>query len=228
MPDERRIDAGPVLAALGALLLLVSLFLDWYEEDVSGEKATAWNVFEVLDLVLAASALAALAVLAGLFARNLPLAPRALLPLGAVAFIVAGSQLIDPPPIVGEDASVEAGAWLALAGAALMLAGGIMSVARVSLAFAPRDDLPAPTPGSGVSDPVGPTPPVGTAEPAPDPREVERSAQAEARANEPAVQDELYPEAERREPLGSDDPEPWSAPSDADTTSLDEERGPGT
>jgi hypothetical protein len=227
MPDERRIDAGPVLAALGGLLLLISLFLDWYEEDVSGEKATAWNVFEVLDLVLAASALAALVVFAGLFAHRLPLAPRSLLPLGVVAFVVAGSQLIDPPPIVDEDSSVEAGAWLALAGSALMLAGAIMSFARVSLAFAPREDLPAPVPGSGATGPAGAAPPAeGT--PAPDPRDVERSAQAEARANEPAVQDELYPEAERREPLGSDDPEPWTAPPDADTTSLEEEREPGT
>jgi hypothetical protein len=230
MPDERRIDAGPILAALGGLLLLISLFLDWYEEDVSGEKATAWNVFEVLDLVLAASALAALLVLVGLFARSLPLAPRSLLPLGALAFIVAGSQLIDPPPIVDQDASVEAGAWLALAGSALMLAGAIMSFARVSLAFAPRDDLPPPAPGSGASDPVGPPPPAGAAAepPPPDPRDVERSAQAEARANEPAVQDELYPEAERREPLGSDDPEPWTAAPEADTKSLEEERGPGS
>ena len=47
----RRIEAGPVLVGLGALVLLVSLFLDWYEPDV-----TAWEAFEVLDLLLAALA----------------------------------------------------------------------------------------------------------------------------------------------------------------------------
>jgi hypothetical protein len=241
MPDERRIDAGPVMAALGGLLLLVSLFLDWYETDVSGERASAWNVFEVLDLALAASALGALTVLAGLFARTLPLAPRSLLPLGTIAFVVAGSQLLNPPPVVGDDASVEAGAWLALAGSALMLAGAIMSFARVSLAVAPRDDLPAPVPGSGAAGPAGAAPPRGpaagaagataagapVAEPVPEPEEVERSAQAEARANEPAVQDELYPDADRRGPIGSDDPEPWTAGPEDDTSPIEEERGPG-
>jgi hypothetical protein len=243
MPDERRIDAGPVLAALGGLLLLVSLFLDWYETDVSGERASAWNVFEVLDLVLAASALAALTVFVGLFARTLPLAPRSLLPVGTIAFVVAGSQLLNPPPVVGEDASVEAGAWLALAGSALMLAGAIMSFARVSLAVAPREDLPAPAPGSGASAPGGAPPPAGPAAgapgavagppvdepaPGPDPREVEQRAQAEAAASEPAVQDELYPEVERSRPIGSDDPEPWTAAPEADTSPLEEERGPGS
>jgi hypothetical protein len=43
----RRIDAGDVLAALGALLLLVGLFLAWYD------GANAWEAFETLDLVLA-------------------------------------------------------------------------------------------------------------------------------------------------------------------------------
>jgi hypothetical protein len=240
MPDERRIDAGPVLAALGGLLLLVSLFLDWYERDVSGEQISGWNVFEVLDLVLAGIALGALLVLAGLFARALPLAPRSLLPLGAVAFVIVGTQLLNPPPAAGEDASVEAGAWLALAGAALLLAGAIMSFARISLAVSPRDDLPAPTPGSGTGDPAGPSPPGAAAGVAgagaaaavdePDlgaaPREVERAAEAEARASEPAVQDELYPDPGRGRPLGSDDPEPWTAPPEADTSALEEERGP--
>ena len=210
------------MAALGGLLLLISLFLDWYETDVSGERANAWNVFEVLDLVLAAAALAALVVFAGLFARSLPLAPRTLLPLGLVAFVIAGSQLLNPPPVVGEDASVEAGAWLALAGAALMLAGAIMSFARVSLAVAPREDLAAPGPETGAPQAAAAAPPP------PAPSEVEQAAAAEAQANEPAVQDELYPDVDRSRPIGSSDPEPWTAGAEADTTPLEEERGPGT
>jgi hypothetical protein len=116
-----------------------------------------------------------------------------------------------------------------------------MSFARISLAVSPRDDLPTPAPGSGASAPEGPAPPGAAAAaggagaaavaepgPGPDPSEVERSAQAEARANEPVVQDELYPDAERGRPLGSDDPEPWTAPPEADTSPLEEERGPGS
>jgi hypothetical protein len=233
MPDERRIDAGPVLAALGGLLLLISLFLDWYENDISGEASSAWTVFEVLDLLLAGIALAALTVLAGLFARRLPLAPRTLLPLGVIAFLVVGSQLINPPPAAEEDAAVEPGAWLALAGSALLLAGAIMSFARVSLAVAPREDVPGATPPPPGAAAAGPAATAAGAQAPPepaaaDPHEVERSAQAEARANEPAVQDELYPQAERREPLGSDDPEPWRASPEAETSPLEDEPGRGT
>ena len=56
----RRIEAGPVLVGLGALVLLVSLFLDWYQPAV-----TAWESFEVLDLLLAALGIEALVGAAG-------------------------------------------------------------------------------------------------------------------------------------------------------------------
>ena len=36
----RRIEAGPVLVGLGALVLLISLFLDWYQPAL-----TAWDAF---------------------------------------------------------------------------------------------------------------------------------------------------------------------------------------
>ena len=54
-----RIPIGPLVAAIGAVLLIVSLFLDWYED------RTGFTVFEVLDLVLVACALAMIAQLAG-------------------------------------------------------------------------------------------------------------------------------------------------------------------
>ena len=48
---RERFDAGTGLVALGAVLLLVSLFVDWY--DPSG---TAWSVFEFVDILLALAA----------------------------------------------------------------------------------------------------------------------------------------------------------------------------
>ena len=51
----RRLDAGAVVAAGGAVLLLISLFLDWYGD--GGLGYSAWTVFEVIDLALAAIAL---------------------------------------------------------------------------------------------------------------------------------------------------------------------------
>jgi carbon starvation protein CstA len=132
--NPRRLDAGAVVAALGGLLLLVSLFLDWYG-DGGGDAVSAFTVFETIDLVLAAIALLAICTClsrAGV-ERRLPDAP--LLVLGALAILIVVSQLLnDPPRLAGLDPELETGAWLALAGAAILLAGAFMSVARVSLA----------------------------------------------------------------------------------------------
>jgi hypothetical protein len=199
----QRIDAGPLLAATGAVLLLISLFLDWYEPGLS-----AWTVFEALDLVLAAAALATAAIAAARVRWELPVRERALPVLGVLALVVVASQLIDRPPAVAFDEhDPETGAWLALAGAALMLAGGVLSVARISLSvsYAPRGGEPAavPPPGQGRA---------ASREPRP---------QEEAAAAEPEVQDELYPEAERRGPIGAEDPEPWSAGPAEETVDLE-------
>ncbi len=122
-----RIDGGGLLAAAGAVLLLVSLFLDWYEPGV-----TAWTVFEALDLVLAAAAVTVLAFAARSFSRS-PVGERAAAAAAVVAFVVVVSQLLDKPPAALEQ-GIEIGAWLALAGAALMLVGTLMSRAGMSLA----------------------------------------------------------------------------------------------
>ena len=125
----RRLEAGPLLVTLGALLLLVSLFLSWFAGDI-----TAWEAFEAWDLVLCALALAAIAAALGL-TESAALADRRVLPAAvlAVAVIVA-SQIIDPPPVAaGQDP--DTGAWLALAGALVMCTGAVLTFGRVHLAF---------------------------------------------------------------------------------------------
>lgn len=123
----RRIDAGDVLAALGGLLLALSLFLPWFGD------ANGWEAFETLDLVLAALALAAIAAAAaGAGLLSAP-SPRLLAPLGALTLVVVVVQLVEPPPAIARDADLDAGAWLALAGAALVLLGGLLRIARVSV-----------------------------------------------------------------------------------------------
>ena len=59
MEREHHISLGPLVAGVGGLMLLVSLFLDWYE------RVTGWTVFELADLLLAGLALWALFGLAG-------------------------------------------------------------------------------------------------------------------------------------------------------------------
>jgi len=135
--SRRRLDAGAAVAAGGAVLLLISLFLDWYGDD--GHGYSAWTLFEVIDLLLAAIALIAISTFlsrSGIESR-LPQAP--LLRLGAAAIVLTVSQLIDAPPAVAlADFDIQTGAWLALAGSALLLAGAFMSVARVSFSVEHR------------------------------------------------------------------------------------------
>ena len=122
-----KLEVGWLLAGVGAILLLISLFLDWFEPGLTG-----WTVFEALDLLLAAAALAVLGVAARPFGFTAvdETAGRA---AAAVAFVVVVSQLVNHPP-AATGADIEVGGWLALAGALLMLVGALLNHTGVSLA----------------------------------------------------------------------------------------------
>jgi hypothetical protein len=122
---RERFDAGTGLVAVGAVLLLVSLFIDWY--DPGGD---AWAVFETLDLALAAAAICGLLALAPRFGsgglgRALPL-------ISGAALAVVVVQLLDPPP-AARDADLATGAWLALGATAIMAAGALLTAASISV-----------------------------------------------------------------------------------------------
>jgi hypothetical protein len=123
---RQKIDAGSALAALGAALLLVSLFIRWFDPG-----GTAWQVFEIADLVLAGIALAVLVVTLG---RQDPAgdSPPWLLGLSAAALAVVAVQLIDQPP-AARGSSIATGAWLALAATAVMAIGAGLSRSSVSI-----------------------------------------------------------------------------------------------
>jgi hypothetical protein len=120
---RERFDAGTGLVALGAVLLLVSLFVDWY--DPSGD---AWGVFEVVDVLLA---LAAVTCLVAAVPRYAAL-QRAVPFVAFVALFIVAVQLIDPPPAAARD-DLATGAWLALAATLVMAAGAALSAASISV-----------------------------------------------------------------------------------------------
>lgn len=152
-----RLDVATLVVAAGALLLLVSLFLDWYGPPGDGSGITAWQSLELVDVLLAALALAALyAVIAGLVPRDLPPLPlSSVRVIGVVALVLIVVSMIDEPPLVETAPSfeLELGIWLALAGAVLITVGALLTRVRVSFVLTPREPPPPPRPPVPPHDP---------------------------------------------------------------------------
>jgi hypothetical protein len=155
MPE--RINGGQALVVLGAVALTVSLFLHWYEPGRS-----AWTVFEVWDLVLAAIAVAAVAAVVPVrrgSAADDSLVPESWLPaLGGAALVIVVVALVNHPP-AARDAGLEVGAWLALGASIVLAVGAVLSRARISLVITLQSNdqsRPAPPPTEPVDPGVDP------------------------------------------------------------------------
>jgi hypothetical protein len=197
---SRRLDIAPLLAALGGVLLFVSLFLHWYQPAL-----TAWTVFEVWDLVLAVLAVGVVWVAVADAFLDAPVSDRVLAALGGAAFLIVVSQIVNHPP-AAQGAKPQIGAWVALFASALMAAAGALRLGGVSLSLTLSGS-------SREGERERPVPPS---------RGRYRQTPAnEAAEVEPEVQDELYPHGERRGPIGADDPEPWTAGPDDETLRVE-------
>jgi hypothetical protein len=131
-----QVPVGPLVASIGAVLLVVSLFLDWYDQ------ITGFTVFEVLDLVLVALALLTIAsLLSGLGVLRPVLSPETTLGVAVLALVIVASQIVNHPPAAAGAGgpSTDTGIWLALAASVLMVAGAVLNYARISVAVDPRD-----------------------------------------------------------------------------------------
>jgi hypothetical protein len=154
VPRQTQLSVGPLIAAIGALLLIVSLFLDWYE------TYTAFTVFEVLDILLVLLALATIFSLAGGMGLVRPaVSPGLSLAVAIFTVYVVLSQILnDPPAVIGPGPDKDIGIWLALSGSALMVAGAVLGYAHISLALEtrPRERGEAPDRDmTGVASPAG-------------------------------------------------------------------------
>ena len=134
MPRQTQLAVGPLVASVGAVLLIVSLFLDWYE------GVTGFTAYEFLDLLLVLLALATIASLAGGLGLVKPApSPTVSLAVALFTIFVVLTQIInDPPAIVLSGTDQDIGIWLALSGGAIMVAGAVLGYASISLAFEPR------------------------------------------------------------------------------------------
>ena len=134
------IPLGPLIAAIGAIMLLVSLFLNWYE------GLTAFTVFEFVDIVLVVCALLIVLQLAGgMGLMKPPTSPVVSLLVALFALGVVLTQLVNDPPAVagGSGPERDVGIWLAVGGALLMATGAFLATANISLSIEPREREPA-------------------------------------------------------------------------------------
>jgi hypothetical protein len=142
----RRLRLGELLALAGAVCVIVSLFLPWYEN--AAGKLSAWNTFGPALVLLIAAAAAALGLVVSTITERstaLPVAAGVWSTLfGIVAVIAAIVRVLERPE---HATSLCAGAWLALAGAVLMLVGSWQSMRdeRPSL-YEPAEPPPLPPP----------------------------------------------------------------------------------
>ncbi len=117
------------IAGLGAVLLIVSLFLPWYS--AGGQDATAWETMSVDDILITVSALLVLAAVVidaserggGMSIAALSIAAMP----AAVALVLVVYRVVSPAPQI--DVSLAIGAWLGLVGA-IAAAFGILLAMR--------------------------------------------------------------------------------------------------
>src|SRR5262249_5905399 len=113
-PLTRRFDIGPVLVAIGAIGLLVGLFLRW-DGDLNG-----WDAFDLADVLLAALAVGALVAAVGLLVPDAELLDRRALPwLAGAALVVTAAELVNPPPSAAGQ-TLGLGAWMSFVATLVM------------------------------------------------------------------------------------------------------------
>ena len=130
-------NTGRVLSAVGASLLIVSLFLVWYDIDRSAAEgattSTGWETFPRLRVILLVGAVL---TLASAIVRQVgpTLVARTLLGLALGALIAR--RIIDPPDI-SAPVHAQVGVYVALAAALSVALGGLVDTGRRVVALSP-------------------------------------------------------------------------------------------
>jgi hypothetical protein len=158
--DTSKLTTGDIIAGVGGIVLLISLFLPWYgaSVDVAGfsasESASGWKALGFIDILLFLISVAAIAIVAARAAGALPAdipAPVILLGLGALAVVLVLFRIIDIP-VEGDvpdevDLSRKIGVFIALISAAAVTYGGWRTNSETPAGrMTPATDPPPPSP----------------------------------------------------------------------------------
>ena len=150
--DTSRVSLGELIAAAGGMVLLVCMFLPWFDGTLTGggvrfdmPTKTGWQAFDgVFDVLIVVLASIPIGVAVGRAANRLPPLPMEqdalVLAAGALLFALVAFRLVDPPdltdvavPGLESDTSRKAGVFVAVVAAGAIAAGGYLqrSVRRV-------------------------------------------------------------------------------------------------
>ena len=155
--DPRRLRTGEALAGAAGLVLLVDLFLTWYENVAVlhgrgtyaplDTTANAWQSFAAIDLWLALTALVAIALAALTASQHSPAIPLAtsvaVTFVGGVASVLVLYRLVNEP---GADRLIDVryGAFIGLMACVAITAGGWIAMRDEAAGTSPADQRPLP------------------------------------------------------------------------------------
>jgi hypothetical protein len=155
-----RLRQSDLIAGLGGVALLITMFLDWYSLSLGGFVSVgvnAWEAFSITDLILALAALSGIAVAALTASRRSPALPVAAgvisTTLGAFATLLVLYRILNQPG-PNEFVNVEFGAFLGLLSALAVAVGGFRAIRDEE-----GEDTPTPTDVRPAPPPVGPSDP---------------------------------------------------------------------
>ncbi len=123
-------NVGRALSAIGALIVVVALFMTWYEVTRSTgvvDHTTGWQTFTNLRFVILVGGILTLA--SAIPAQTRPILIARTL-LGLLLFVLILRRIIDPPDLVDAEVTAQIGVYAGAIGAVLVALGGLVDTGR--------------------------------------------------------------------------------------------------
>ncbi len=132
-----------MIAGIAGVVLLVSLFLPWYEGSSGG--VSAWDAFWVLDVFLLVTALMGIGVFVMAITQRVPAVPVATAALTASVGIIASVWvLLRVLSVPGPDGTLERElVWLGLLATTVLTTGAWLSMRDEGFGLHPSGDIEA-------------------------------------------------------------------------------------